>query len=113
LAARVLPVIASSSLDEFVLLLVALTTRCESCKVADMPVMTNDFTAVYQEAEEGGYIAYAEEVPGAITQGETLEEARANLAEAIQLVLETNREQHHLELADGRLIRETIKVTRS
>jgi predicted RNase H-like HicB family nuclease len=55
--------------------------------------MTNDFTAVYQEAEEGGYIAYAEEVPGAITQGETLEEARGNLAEAVQLVLETNREQ--------------------
>jgi len=78
-----------------------------------VPAMTNDFTAVYQEAEEGGYIAYAEEVPGAITQGETLDEARANLAEAIQLVLETNREQNRLELADGRVIRETIKITRS
>lgn len=74
--------------------------------------MKNDFTAVYQEAEEGGYIAYAEEVPGAITQGETLDEARANLAEAIQLVLETNREQHRFELSDGALIRETISVTR-
>jgi predicted RNase H-like HicB family nuclease len=72
--------------------------------------MTNDFTAVYQEAEEGGYIAYAEEVPGAITQGETLDEARANLAEAIQLVLETNREQRRLELADGRLIRELSRL---
>jgi predicted RNase H-like HicB family nuclease len=74
--------------------------------------MKNDFTAVYQEAEEGGYIAYAEEVPGAITQGETLDEARANLAEAIQLVLETNREQQLFELSDGALIRETISVTR-
>ena len=51
--------------------------------------MNNDFTAVYQAAEEGGYIAWAEELPGAITQGETLEEARENLAEAIQLVLDT------------------------
>ena len=74
--------------------------------------MKNDFTAVYQAAEEGGYIALAEEVPGAITQGETLDEARANLAEAIQLVLDANREQSRLELADGRIIRETITVTR-
>jgi predicted RNase H-like HicB family nuclease len=72
--------------------------------------MKNDFTAVYQPAEEGGYVAFVEELPGAITQGETLEEARENLAEAIQLILEANREQNRLELADGRLIRETITV---
>lgn len=52
--------------------------------------MTNEFTAVYEAAEEGGFIAYAAELPGAITQGETIEEARANLVEAIQLILETN-----------------------
>lgn len=74
--------------------------------------MKNDFTAVYQPAEEGGYVAFAEEVPGAWTQGETIEEARENLAEAIQLVLETNREQSRLELADGSIIREMITVTR-
>ena len=74
--------------------------------------MKNDFTAVYQEAEEGGYIAYAEELPGAITQGETLEEARENLADAIQAVLEANREQNRLELSDGRIIREPITVLR-
>lgn len=73
--------------------------------------MTNDFTAVFQPADEGGFVAYAEELPGAITQGETLEEARENLAEAIQLVLEANRELSRLELAGGRLIRETITVT--
>ena len=75
--------------------------------------MTNDFTAVFQPAEEGGYVAYAAELPGAITQGETLDEARQNLHEAIQLVLEANRELNRLELADGRLIRETITVTSS
>jgi predicted RNase H-like HicB family nuclease len=74
-------------------------------------IMRNDFTAVYQPAEEGGFIAFAEELPGAITQGETLEEARENLAEAIQLVLEANRDLNRLELADGEFIRETISVT--
>lgn len=39
---------------------------------------------------DGGYIAHVDELPGANTQGETLEEARENLEEAIQLVLEAN-----------------------
>ena len=37
-----------------------------------------------------GFIGFVEELPGANTQGETLEEARANLQEAIQMVLEAN-----------------------
>lgn len=49
-------------------------------------------TAVYEEAQEGGYVAYVAELPGANTQGETLDEARENLNEAIQLILEANRE---------------------
>jgi predicted RNase H-like HicB family nuclease len=49
------------------------------------------FTAVYVEVPEGGYAAYVEEIPGANSQGETLEEAKENLKEALQLVLETNR----------------------
>ena len=65
------------------------------------PALINTFTAVFEEAEEGGYIAYIAEVPGATTQGETLEEARANLREAIELVLETNREMA-LEQHEGR-----------
>ncbi len=50
--------------------------------------MTFTFTAVYQKADESGYIGFVEELPGAITQGETLEETRENLQEAIALVLE-------------------------
>lgn len=42
------------------------------------------------EKVPGGYIAFVEELPGANTQGATLEEARANLQEAVQLVLEAN-----------------------
>ena len=48
-------------------------------------------TAVYMKVPEG-YVAFIEELPGANTQGETLEEARENLNEAVALVLEANRE---------------------
>jgi len=48
------------------------------------------FTAVFRQVPEG-HIAFAEELPGANTQGATLEEARANLAEAIEMVLDANR----------------------
>ena len=49
-----------------------------------------DWTAVYVAVPEG-YVAFVEELPGANTQGATLEEARANLQEAIAMVLEANR----------------------
>ena len=52
------------------------------------------FTAVFEEvppSEGGGYCAYVEELPGANTQGDTLEEARENLKDAIKLLLETRR----------------------
>lgn len=48
-------------------------------------------TAVYLPVPEG-YIAFVEELPGANTQGETLEEARENLREAVEMVLEANRQ---------------------
>jgi predicted RNase H-like HicB family nuclease len=48
------------------------------------------FTAVFRRVPEG-YAAWVEELPGANTQGATLEEARANLSEAVELVLEANR----------------------
>ena len=48
-------------------------------------------TAVYLQVPEG-FIAFVEELPGANTQGATLEEARDNLREAVQMVLDANRE---------------------
>jgi predicted RNase H-like HicB family nuclease len=53
--------------------------------------MSNQFTAVF-EKHGRWYVAYVEEIPGVNTQGRTLKEARANLREALQLVLEANRE---------------------
>ena len=52
--------------------------------------MDFEFTAVFRRVPEG-YIGFVEELPGANTQGATLEEARANLREAVTLVLEANR----------------------
>jgi len=49
------------------------------------------FTAVFVEDPKGGHSAYIEEIPGANSQGETLEEAKENLKEALQMVLETNK----------------------
>ena len=59
-------------------------------------------TAIYEEAEEGGYIGYVAELPGANTQGETLEEVRENLGEAIQLILEANREEFERHFSTNR-----------
>jgi len=49
------------------------------------------FTAVYIKVPEG-YVAFAEELPGANTQGATLEEAKKNLEEAVNMILQANRE---------------------
>ncbi|MCY4245840.1 MAG: type II toxin-antitoxin system HicB family antitoxin [Gammaproteobacteria bacterium] len=55
------------------------------------PTMQEALTAVFIKEDEGGYCGYVEEIPGAITQGETLEEAKENLVEAVQLVVQANR----------------------
>ena len=72
--------------------------------------MELQFTAVFRRVPEG-YIAFAEELPGANTQGATLEEARANLREAVSLVLDANRSLAREELGDVDVIREPIKVS--
>ena len=73
--------------------------------------MTRTFTAVYQPADEGGYIAFVEELPGANTQGETLEEARENLREAVEMILDANRELALAGLDEAEVIREELVVT--
>ena len=53
--------------------------------------MRNEFTAIIERDGEW-YIAYCPEIPGANGQGATIEECRANLADAISLILEDRRE---------------------
>jgi predicted RNase H-like HicB family nuclease len=64
-------------------------------------------TAVFQEFPEG-YSAFVEELPGANSQGKTLKEARQNLIEAVELVLETNRQLAEESLAGKNVIREPL-----
>ena len=63
--------------------------------------------AVYIKVSEG-YIGFVEELPGANTQGATLEEARENLKEAVAVVVETNRTLTEESVKGEKIIREKI-----
>jgi len=67
--------------------------------------MREKLTAIFQKSAYG-YIGYVEELPGANTQGDTLEETKRNLAEAVQLVLEANRQLVEEDLKGIEIIRE-------
>ena len=72
--------------------------------------MKVEFTAVFKKVPQG-YIGFVEELPGANTQGATLDEARANLQEAIALVLEANRTLAKEALLGEEVIREPIHLS--
>ena len=70
--------------------------------------MTNEFTSVF-ERDGRWFIGYCPEVPGANGQGETLDECRQSLVEAIRLILE-DRRQEGLHGLPNNAIRETVTV---
>ncbi len=65
-------------------------------------------TAVFEKAEEGGYIAFFEELPGVNTQGETITEAKENLLEALDLVMDTQRMLSEKNLENRNVIKESL-----
>ena len=68
--------------------------------------MSTTYTALFAESD-GWVVGWVEEVPGAIAQERTLDEARASLKEVIALIIETRRDVGH----DARIIaREPITV---
>lgn len=67
-------------------------------------------TAVFMPVPEG-YIAFVEELPGANTQGSTLDETRENLKEAVQMVLDANRELAAKSVAGKDVTREPLDLT--
>jgi predicted RNase H-like HicB family nuclease len=69
-----------------------------------------ELTAVYIQVPEG-YVAFVEELPGANTQGATLDEARENLREAVQLILEANRELVERSLVGKDVSREPFALS--
>lgn len=72
--------------------------------------MNMNLTAVFLKVPEG-YVGFVEELPGANTQGWTLEEARTNLEEAVALVLEANRVLAQESLEGQEVIREPLSIS--
>jgi predicted RNase H-like HicB family nuclease len=72
--------------------------------------MQLELTAVFRPSPQG-FIAYVEELPGANTQGATLDEARENLREAVALVIEANRALAEEELVGAEVIREPLRLS--
>jgi predicted RNase H-like HicB family nuclease len=66
-------------------------------------------TTIFEKVREG-YIGFVPELPGANTQGYTLEEAKANLAEAISLTLAANRELAEESIKDREVIRQFVTL---
>ncbi|MGH7962437.1 MAG: type II toxin-antitoxin system HicB family antitoxin [Candidatus Binatia bacterium] len=62
--------------------------------------MKREYTVVYQPIEDGWLMATVPELPGAVTQGRTLKEARALIREAIELLLQSYREHAAKETPD-------------
>ena len=60
-----------------------------------------EMTAVFEPCDEGGFIAYAQEIPGVNTQGETIDEAKENLADAVNMVFE--------EMSNNDILRASIQ----
>jgi predicted RNase H-like HicB family nuclease len=72
-----------------------------------MSTTSMKLTAVFMKVPEG-YVGFIDELPGANTQGVTLDEARDNLQEAIALVLDANRTMSEQSLEGATVIRETF-----
>ncbi len=72
--------------------------------------MKVQMTAVFKKVPEG-YIGFVEELPGANTQAQTLDEARENLSEVVALVFEANRALSEEQLRDSEVIREPFRLS--
>ena len=71
--------------------------------------MKHEFHVVYTPIEDGWYLASVPELPGAVTQGRTLKEARQMIQELVELLLESYRDNAEKD-APGDAIWETISV---
>lgn len=65
---------------------------------------------IIEPAEEGGYMAFIEEMPNVCTQGETLDEVKENLKDALDMVLEAQRELSRRKGYHQNVIREELEL---
>lgn len=68
------------------------------------------YTAIFERGDDDWWVATCLEMPEAITQGETIEEARENLRDAIQLIFEVRREDAEKELQGKDVNREPLSL---
>ena len=71
--------------------------------------MIGEFRIFIDNASEGWFWAIWPEVTGANGQGETIEEAKENLKEAVELILEDRREGFRQELSEDAVV-DTIAI---
>jgi predicted RNase H-like HicB family nuclease len=71
-----------------------------------------NLTAIYEHTEDGWWVVSVPEIPGAHSQGRTLEEARETIKDATRLLLEVRREDAEREAsaAGKKVIREPLEV---
>ena len=69
------------------------------------------FTAIIEKSDDGWYVGQIEEIPAAISQGKTVEELKANLIDALQLILEVNRESTEKAYQGKIVIREELIIS--
>jgi predicted RNase H-like HicB family nuclease len=70
--------------------------------------MRQNYTVVYQTIEDGWIMATVPELPGAVTQGETLEEARANIKDAVELLLQSYHEEALRQASAGAIVENLV-----
>jgi len=69
------------------------------------------FTAIIEQGENGWFVGQVEEVPAAISQGETIEKLKSNLLDALRLIMDTNREITEKEYSGKDVIIEELELT--
>ena len=69
-----------------------------------------EYTAIIKEIEDGWYMGQCEQVPGAMTQGRTIDEVKENLKEAIALILEDEKEDFRKAHRGEKFFRRKIAV---
>ena len=67
-------------------------------------------TAVFEPASEGGYTSTFEEFPDVFSEGETIEDARTNLLDALQLVLDYHRDEARKQAGKTGSVREELEL---
>ena len=68
------------------------------------------FTAIIEQGESGWFVGQIEEIPAAISQGETIEELKENLLDALRLILDTNKEITEKEYSGKNVIIEELEL---